>query len=102
MISDRIEETVVEEAIGRSRPIFSLIVCTLGRQDQLRRLFASLAVQSFRDFEVIVVDQNEGGFLDEIIAAYRPRLEIIHVAAAPGLSGARNVGLAHASGQIVA
>jgi glycosyltransferase involved in cell wall biosynthesis len=102
MISDRIEETVVKEAIGRSRPVFSLIVCTLGRQEHLRRLFASLAIQNFRDFEVIVVDQNEGGFLDEVIAAYRPQLDIIHVAATPGLSGARNVGLAHASGRVVA
>jgi glycosyltransferase involved in cell wall biosynthesis len=102
MISDRIEETMAEEVIGRSHPIFSLIVCTLGRQDRLRRLFASLAVQSFRDFEVIVVDQNEGGFLDKIVAVYRPQLDIIHVAAAPGLSGARNVGLAHASGRVIA
>lgn len=102
MISDRIEETMAEVVIGRSRPVFSLIVCTLGRQDRLRRLFASLAVQNFRDFEVIVVDQNEGGFLDEIIAAYRPQLDIVHVAAAPGLSGARNVGLAHASGRVIA
>ncbi len=82
--------------------VFSLIVCTLGRQDELRRLFESLSLQSFRDFEIIVVDQNAPGHLDEVIDTYRARLSIVHVLAAPGLSAARNVGLAIATGSLVA
>jgi glycosyltransferase involved in cell wall biosynthesis len=37
---------------------FSLIVATIGRTAELRSLFESPAVQTHRDFEVIVVDQN--------------------------------------------
>ena len=35
--------------------MFSLIVPTLGRKDELRKLFESLCAQSYRDFEIIVV-----------------------------------------------
>ena len=37
---------------------FALILATVGRTVELNRLFDTLAAQSYRDFEVIVVDQN--------------------------------------------
>lgn len=40
-------------------PAVSLIVATKGRADPLRDLFESLEAQLFRDFEVVVVDQND-------------------------------------------
>jgi glycosyltransferase involved in cell wall biosynthesis len=82
--------------------MFSLIVCTLGRKDELRKLFESLCVQSYRDFEIIVVDSNAPRFLKEVIDIYRSRLKIVHVLAELGLAAARNFGLTHATGNIVA
>ena len=40
-------------------PEISLILATVGRTDELTRMFESLATQTFSDFEVVVVDQNE-------------------------------------------
>ena len=83
-------------------PQLSLLVCTRGRSAQLARLFASLESQSLRDFEVVLVDQNEPGVLDDIVARHRGRLRIDHVRSLPGLSRARNVGLARCRAPLVA
>lgn len=85
-----------------SSATFSLIVCTLGRMDQLRTLFDSLCVQNYSGFEIVVVDSNAPGFLKDVIDSYRPKLKIVHVLAGLGLAAARNVGLIHATGDIVA
>lgn len=83
-------------------PRVSLLVCTRGRSAQLERLFDSLVVQTCGDFEVVLVDQNEPGTLDPIVARYRDRLAIDHARSAPGLSLARNVGLARCRGALIA
>jgi glycosyltransferase involved in cell wall biosynthesis len=82
--------------------MFSLIVPTLGRRDELRKLFESLCAQSYRDFETIVVDSNAPGFLKEVIDSFQTRLKIVHVLAELGLAAARNFGLTIATGNIVA
>jgi glycosyltransferase involved in cell wall biosynthesis len=86
----------------KSSAMFSLIVPTLGRTDELRKLFESLCAQSYPDFEIILVDSNAPGFLKEVIDGYHSRLQIVHVFARFGLAAARNVGLAVATGNIVA
>jgi glycosyltransferase involved in cell wall biosynthesis len=81
---------------------FSLVVATLGRSDELRALFDSLVAQTFKDFEVIVVDQNADDRLAwmDIFERYpfpltHHRFEIRHVACA------RNVGWRATQGEIV-
>ncbi|TGE00815.1 glycosyltransferase family 2 protein [Methylobacterium nonmethylotrophicum] len=83
-------------------PVLSLLVCTKGRSAPLERLFDSLAAQTCRDFEVVLVDQNAPGVLAPVVARYRDRLAIDHVRSAPGLSRARNVGLARCRGDLIA
>jgi glycosyltransferase involved in cell wall biosynthesis len=82
--------------------MFSLIVPTLGRKNELRKLLESLCGQSYRDFEIILVDSNAPGFLKEVIDGYSSRLKILHVPAKTGLAAARNAGLTLATGNIVA
>jgi glycosyltransferase involved in cell wall biosynthesis len=81
---------------------FSLIVATLGRSAELAQLFESLAVQTHNDFEVIVVDQNDDDRAKLVVKRFVDRLNILHLASAKGLSRARNVGLAHVTGDVVA
>jgi len=81
---------------------FSLIVATVGRTPELERLFQSLERQTFRDFEVVVVDQNSDDRLLTIIDAFAHGFTIRRLTCAPGLSHARNLGLHEAQGDIVA
>jgi glycosyltransferase involved in cell wall biosynthesis len=81
--------------------LFSLVVCSVGRRDEVERLFQSLRRQSLRSFEVVLVDQNDDDRLDALVDRFAD-LPITHVRAERGLSHARNVGLDYTCGDIVA
>jgi len=80
----------------------TLIIPTLGRTDEIEVLFASLAQQDIPALDCIVIDQNPDGRLDEIVARWQSTLSIRRIRAAPGASRARNIGLDHATGDVVA
>lgn len=81
-------------------PSISLVLATVGRGDDLDRLFGSLAGQTFRDFEVIVVDQNDDQRLAPRLArARRLGLTVYELKQSPpNLAAARNAGIAVARG----
>lgn len=82
---------------------FSLIMPTLGRRAEVVLFLQSLKQQTFSDFELIVVDQNEDSFLQPIIAEYHSDFKIVYIKSLKrGLSLNRNEGLKHAQGNIVA
>jgi glycosyltransferase involved in cell wall biosynthesis len=83
--------------------MISLIVATYGRVKELDRLFNSLRYQIYRDFEVIIVDQNEDGCLDEIINTYKYELQLQHIkSTVKGLSINRNIGIKRSKGSLIA
>ena len=81
--------------------MISLIIATLGRIKEFRILLESLRAQSYKDFELIVVDQNEHNCLENLIEEYKDinikyiRSEIL------GLSFNRNMGLKYVHGDII-
>jgi glycosyltransferase involved in cell wall biosynthesis len=80
----------------------SLVLCTLGdRKRQLTRLIESLRHQQFKSFEIVLVDQNPPGHLDELLQTKREELAFKHVRSDRGLSIARNIGLLSATGEII-
>lgn len=81
---------------------FSLLLATLNRTVEMRPLLDSLAAQTWRDFELVVIDQNADSRLEEILLPYRHRFEIRHLRSARGHSRALNFGLIHAAGDLVA
>jgi glycosyltransferase involved in cell wall biosynthesis len=94
-------------------PRFSLIVATVNRSEELTLLLQSLAVQKMRDFELIVVDQNSDDRLSPVLKDWASKagsqavdgtnsIQVKHLRCAPGVSRARNLGLTHSSGEILA
>jgi glycosyltransferase involved in cell wall biosynthesis len=83
--------------------LFSLIVCTRGRTEELNRFLLSV-INQFGDIrsEIILVDQNGDGRLDPILEAYRDRVEIEHIRSPVGLSRGRNLALRCVRGSVVA
>jgi glycosyltransferase involved in cell wall biosynthesis len=82
-------------------PSFDLVVATVDRVEELRRLLDSLTQQTHRAFRVLIVDQNEGGLLGAVLRDY-DSLDIVHLTAARGLSRARNAALPQIRGAFVA
>ena len=81
---------------------FSLIIATLGRVDPLRRLFSSLRDQTCKNFELIIVDQNGDDRLASLVSEYSAEMTVTHLTCSPGLSKARNAGLLHVTGNVIA
>jgi glycosyltransferase involved in cell wall biosynthesis len=79
---------------------YSLIVATINRVEELGRLLSSLDRQTYRDFEVIVVDQNPDDRLVPVLEKHK-QLDIRRLVSERGLSRARNVALRAAGGDII-
>jgi GT2 family glycosyltransferase len=86
----------------RSNLKFSLILATVGRTDELDRFLAHLERQIYREFELIIVDQNPEGVLDPVVNQYKGKFSLVHTRSERGLSRARNVGLKLANGEVIA
>lgn len=80
--------------------MFSLIVATINRVSELDRLLTSLDAQTYRDFEVIIIDQNKDGRLTPVLEKHK-NLTIRHLQSEPGAGRARNVGLGVAGGDVI-
>lgn len=83
--------------------LVSLVVATYGRCADVGRLLDSLAAQIDTAFEVLIVDQNPDDRLREPInrgLAHGLRIRHLRMAQ-PSLSGARNLGIAQANGEII-
>ncbi len=84
---------------------FSLVLATINRLEEPLSLLHSLQRQVYRDFEVILVDQNLGDELENEVKALLPILffKVKYLRICPkGLSHARNKGLQLAVGDVVA
>lgn len=83
--------------------MFSLIVATMGRDQELRALFDSILAQQWPSLDIILVDQNRDDRLAPIAAEYAQRLPLRHIRTPrPHANAARNLGLCAAIGDIVA
>ncbi len=79
---------------------FSLILCTVNREKEVIHFLDSLVEQVYKNFEVLVVDQNNDNRIKFIIEKYTS-LRLIYLKSELGLSKARNIGLKKAKGDIV-
>jgi glycosyltransferase involved in cell wall biosynthesis len=84
----------------------SVIICTYARAEALEDLLHCLLGQTFKDFEVLVVDGS--GHDDSVHAAvssFRSKhagsIDLTLIQSAKGLTRQRNVGLRHAKGALI-
>lgn len=76
---------------------FSVIIPTYNREKVLERAIDSVLNQSFKDFELIVVDDGSTDQTSEILKKYDKNIKVIRTEN-KGVSAARNLGVQHASG----
>ncbi|MBP0579499.1 glycosyltransferase family 2 protein [Labrys sp. LIt4] len=82
---------------------FSLVMATLGRSEEIALMLDSLETQTFKDFEVIIVDQNRDERVTEVLARKTRPFPIRHLRTpgVPGASRARNNGAKVAHGELL-
>ncbi|WP_312078142.1 glycosyltransferase family 2 protein [Chryseobacterium sp.] len=81
---------------------FSLITATLGRVEEIEDLLISLTKQSYKNFELIIVDQNTHRLIENIVQKYDDLFPIIYIRSdRKGLSYNRNIGITKATGDII-
>lgn len=59
--------------------LISLIMPTLNRYDDIYLLMDSLENQTYKNFELIVVDQNDNSKVKEIVDKYIDKLDIKYI-----------------------
>ncbi len=81
----------------------SIIIPTIGRKVELDKLLFSLKNAVLKiSYEIIVVDQNEPGFINEVISKHSKELNITHLNVNfKGLSKAKNFGTSLATGEYI-
>ncbi|MFH6786965.1 MULTISPECIES: glycosyltransferase family 2 protein [Methylobacterium] len=87
--------------MSTEQPFFSCIICAYNEGRLLNLSLDSMVRQSFKDFEVIVVDDGADDATKAAIAEIDdPRFRVI-TQANDGLSSARNRGIRHAKGRYI-
>lgn len=87
----------------KDNPTFSLIMATLGRDKEIVAFCKSLASQSYKNYDLIIVDQNDDDRVIPIVEEFKTQFPITHIRSSQkGLSHNRNIGLQYAHGDIIA
>lgn len=87
-----------------SRPFISVVMPIYNVEKHLRQAIESVLLQSFQDFELILVDDCSPDYCPNICDEYARRYEkinVIHHEKNKGLSEARNTGIIAAKGQYI-
>ena len=81
----------------------SLVLATLGRDLEVADFLKSLLFQTYKDFELIIIDQNRDGKINDIVESFKGCLDVKHVKVDfTGNARARDYGIGLAQGRIIA
>lgn len=83
-------------------PRVSVVVPTRDRRPALARTLAAVVTQTFRDFELIVVDDGSVDGTPAWVREKHPDARLIVRATSAGAAAGRNLGIEHARGELVA
>ena len=82
-------------------PAISVIIPTYNRANSVGKAIQSVLDQTFKDLEIIVVDDGSTDDSAPVLAAFGDRIRLIQQANR-GVSGARNTGVRAATGKWIA
>ena len=74
-------------------PRVSVIIPTFNRSKKVVRAVTSVLNQSFKDLEIIVVDDNSTDDTDQALAKYRSSITYLRKPVNRGVSAARYIGI---------
>lgn len=80
----------------------SVVVATRNRRSSLSRALDGVGAQSYRDFDVVVVDDGSGDDTTRWLRAAHPRAQVIELERQRGAAAARNRGVEASSGALLA
>lgn len=84
------------------QPKVSVVLCTYNRSDLLRKAIASVLSQGYKEYELVIIDDGSVDGSREVVEEFKDdRIRYIWQINA-GLSTARNVGIAHSLGSLIA
>lgn len=98
-------EIYQDETFQSNKIVFSLVMATYNRKQEVENFIISLLNQSFdiKKVELIIVDQNKKNLLDDIVNKYSKLVNIVHVRSdVVGASINRNIGIKKSTGEILA
>lgn len=90
--------------MSSKNPLVSAVIPTRNRSSLLRRALESVAVQSYKPIEVIVVDDGSTDETAAVVTSFQKKLDLTYIKndEAKGAPQARNTGIEAASGVFVA
>jgi glycosyltransferase involved in cell wall biosynthesis len=88
-------------AVGIGKPCLSVLICTRNRAQKAQRAVTSVLANSFRGFELIVVDQSTDNATREAVAAIRDERVRYIPTNTVGVAISRNIAIRSAAADIV-
>ena len=85
----------------RLEPAITVIIVTWNRKLDLLEMLSSLDKQTFRDFEVVVVDQGSKDGTSDAVREQFPAARLVTLPENCGVCVGKNVGVSYARGEIV-
>lgn len=82
-----------------NQPLVSLIIPTYNAENFIAECLESIFKQTYKNIEVIVVDDGSKDKTAEIIKEYRDRIHYFYQNSSGGPASPRNVGIAHSHGE---
>jgi glycosyltransferase involved in cell wall biosynthesis len=87
--------------LEKNKEKVSVVIPTFNRAQYLLEAIDSVFAQTYRNFEIIVVDDGSTDCTSEVLKKYGSKIISLHQENA-GVSAARNFGTAHATGNFIA
>jgi len=89
------------DSVTAHRSSIDLVLATYERTTELARFLDHLAAQTYRDFRLLVVDQNRDHRLEPVLAPFQGAFPLRRLRSKRGLSRARNAALPLVDAEIV-